>query len=74
MGTARVTGVKNSPFPSNHGLNFSVRTGGNPGMDSTKTLSKNSHSKVQSSSIWDYNQDNDSSRKKFVMPLKKAIQ
>jgi len=43
LGTARVTAVKNSPFPSNQGQNYSMRTaGGNPAMDSTKTLSKNS--------------------------------
>jgi len=47
LGTARVTGIKNSPLPVNHALNYSMRNAGSiPGMDSTKTLSKNSQSKV----------------------------
>lgn len=77
MGTARV-GPKNSPLPNNigeHAKNLSVRNnfpaaGGMDGTrDSQRSLSKN----VQSSSIWEFNDEQKTSRRKIVMPLNKAL-
>jgi len=82
MPTARVA-IKNSPLPhnevSNH--NMSVRNNKLPaanGMmqtrESHQSLSKNSQKQMmQSSSIWDYNEDQKSSKKKITMPLSKAL-
>ena len=77
MGTARV-GPKNSPLPHNIGdqaKNMSVRNNGPVGgmgvgtRESHQSLSKN----IQSSSIWEFNDEQKSSRKKIVMPLNKAL-
>ena len=47
LGTARVTGIKNSPFPVNQAQNYSMRNAGSiPKMESIQTLTKNSQSKV----------------------------
>jgi hypothetical protein len=76
MGTARV-GPKNSPLPQNIGeptKNLSVRNNMPAVGMGTKESHQGSLSKnVQSSSIWEFNEEQKSSRKKIVMPLNKAL-